>query len=54
MWAKFKFYQTTAECAANYGGKPNSVALFRNFDKSPVHYTGEPDSDPITDWMDIY
>jgi len=44
---KFAFYHTAAECASEFGASAPSIALVRNFDKSPVVYSGESTADAI-------
>ena len=34
------FHTDDPDCASKFGTFGNSIAVFRNFDKSPVHYTG--------------
>lgn len=49
---KFAFFQTSGECAVEHGTKPHSISIFRNFDKSPLHYSGEHNSAAILSWTE--
>jgi protein disulfide-isomerase A1 len=49
---KFQFFHASGECAHDHQAKHNSLAIFRTFDKSPVHYSGELTEKAITDWME--
>jgi len=37
----YLFYHASGECAKAHGAKHNSLAIFRTFDNSPVHYDGD-------------
>jgi len=41
------FYHAPADCAAAHGASEKSVAFFRSFDESPVHYEGPAESDSL-------
>ena len=48
---KFQFYQTNdASCAGKFGTSAPGVALSRNFDDSPVSFSGASNEDGIVDW----
>lgn len=49
---KYTFYQAHADCAADWGATANSISVLRNFDDSPVHYTGLAELDAITSFME--
>lgn len=49
---KFAFFQASGECAVEHGTKPHSISIFRNFDKSPLHYSGEHNSAAILSWTE--
>ena len=34
------FHTADLECAAEFGASGNSIMVFRNYDESPVHYSG--------------
>ena len=34
------FHTSDLECAAEFGASGDSIMVFRNFDESPVHYSG--------------
>jgi protein disulfide-isomerase A1 len=50
---KFSFFHLNdKECAATYGASSTpSIVLFRQFDNSPVVYTGSWEVTPVVDWM---
>lgn len=50
---KFSFYHMNDEaCAKSYGAQPQGgFVLFRNFDESPVVYSGSTSSSAVIDWM---
>jgi protein disulfide-isomerase A1 len=48
---KFQFFHTDdASCASNYGVSAPGVALARDFDESPLSYTGDSNGDAIAEW----
>jgi len=49
---KYTFYQAHADCAADWGATANSISVLRNFDDSPVHYTGLAELFAITNFME--
>lgn len=50
---KFAFFQAAGDCAAANGAKSNSVMVTRNFDESPIYYSGESNTGDIQNWLDL-
>jgi protein disulfide-isomerase A1 len=50
---KFQFFHLNdKECAGSHGAEgPHSLVLFRQFDTSPLVYSGNWEVTPIVDWM---
>lgn len=45
---KFAFFHSTdADCASKYGASAPGLALSRNFDESPIAYTGAANEDDL-------
>ena len=42
------FHTTDVNCATRFGASGNSIAVFRDFDESPVHYTGGATEEELT------
>ena len=40
-YENYLFYHASGECAQVHGAKHNSIAVFRTFDNSPVHFDGD-------------
>jgi len=49
---QFAFFHTAGACAATHGAKTNGISIFRSFDSSPVHYSGDNSQENISSWMD--
>ena len=49
---KFVVFHAAASCAAAHGAHANGISIFRSFDNSPVHYSGEHSVAAIRDWME--
>lgn len=48
----YSFWHASGECAHENGAKFNSVSIFRNFDKSPLHIGSiERTEKAIKNWM---
>lgn len=45
---QFEYFHVSSECAVQNGATHNSLAVFRTFDQSPVHYTH---NSSIEEWM---
>jgi len=49
----YSFWHASGECAQEQGAKFNSVSIFRNFDKSPIHIGSiERTEKAIKHWME--
>lgn len=48
----YLFYHASGECARTHGATPTSVSVFRTFDNSPVHYSGDYSSQSLQSFMD--
>lgn len=46
----FEYFHVSSECAVQNGATHNSLAVFRTFDESPIHYTH---SGSIEEWMSV-
>lgn len=49
---QYTFFHAAGACAATHGAKVNSVSIFRSFDSSPVHFSGDNSIDSLNSWMD--
>jgi protein disulfide-isomerase A1 len=49
---QYAFFHASGACAATHGAKHNSVSVFRNFDSSPVHYSGVHTSESLQSFTD--
>lgn len=48
----YVFFHASGECAATHGAKSNSLSVFRTFDESPVHYSGDHNTGAINSWLE--
>lgn len=49
----FKFWRIEGICAEFYQRKSESISLYRNFDESPLYYTGENLASAIYYWLEL-
>ena len=48
----YLFFHAHGDCADAHGAKSHGLTIFRNFDKSPIHYNGELATAEINSWID--
>jgi len=48
----YQFFHTSGSCAAANGAQSNSVSIFRAFDSSPVHYSGDFSFAALSNWLE--
>lgn len=48
----YSFYHAAGDCAATHGAKSHGISIFRSFDASPIHYSGEDSTAAISAWME--
>ena len=51
-YENYLFYHASGECAQAHGAKHNSIAVFRTFDNSPVHFDGDSSVQSLQSFMD--
>ena len=49
---QFSVFHASGACADAHGAKANSISVFRSFDNSPIHYSGEHSVVSIREWME--